>query len=186
MRIITGKLRGRKLKPPKNFDIRPTSDRVKEAIFSILDPYINENTIVADLFCGTGNLGLEALSRGAKRVYFSDVSRESIALAKENIIACDIGDQAVILAGDFKQNIRRISESVDIMLLDPPYSSRLLLQSLQTISESDVLKEEGIILCEHSSKEQLPEDVGNLHFLKIRKYGSVSVTLYQKTKEGNI
>lgn len=183
MRIITGKLRGRKLKTPKNFDIRPTSDRVKEAIFSILNPYMSENTIVADLFCGTGNLGLEAISRGAKTVYFSDVSRESIALAKENIIACGVSDQAVVLTGDFKQNIKRIGEEVDIIFLDPPYSSGLLLQSLQVIAETDILKEDGIILCEHSSREQLPEFVGNLQLLKIRKYGSVSVTLYIKTKE---
>ena len=186
MRIITGKLRGRKLETPKNFDIRPTSDRVKEAIFSILDPYISENIIVADLFCGTGNLGLEAISRGAKTVYFSDASRESIALAKENIAYCGVSDQAVILAGDFRQNIRKISEKVDLILLDPPYSSGLLIQSLQIISESDALKEEGIVLCEHSSKEKLPEDVGSLHFIKIKKYGSVSVTLYRKTKEDKI
>ncbi|NCU32668.1 MAG: 16S rRNA (guanine(966)-N(2))-methyltransferase RsmD, partial [Candidatus Moranbacteria bacterium] len=183
MRIITGKLRGRKLKSPKNFDIRPTSDRVKEAVFSILDPFMSENAVLVDLFCGTGNLGLEAISRGAKTVYFSDSSRESIALAKENIITCGVSDQAVILAGDFKQNINRIGEKVDIVLLDPPYSSGFLLQSLQAIDEFNILKDDGIVLCEHSSKENLPENIGSLHFFKTRRYGSMSVTLYQKMKE---
>ncbi|NCB41679.1 MAG: 16S rRNA (guanine(966)-N(2))-methyltransferase RsmD [Clostridia bacterium] len=186
MRIITGKFKGRKVKPPKNFDIRPTSDRVKEAIFSILDPYINEDTVIVDLFCGTGNLGLEALSRGAKTVYFSDVLRESVLLVKENIMSFGVSNQSVILAGDFKQNIKRINEKVDIFLLDPPYATGLLLQAIQIISESDVLKEEGIVLCEHSSREQLPECVGNLHLLKIRRYGSKSVTLYHKMKEEKI
>ena len=186
MRIITGKLRGRKLKSPKNFDIRPTSDRVKEAIFSILNPFMNENSVVADLFCGTGNLGLEAISRGAKTVYFSDSSRESIALAKENILACGVSDQAIILAGDFKQNLKKIGEKVDIILLDPPYSSGLLLQSLQAIDELNILNDDGVVLCEHASKENLPESIGGLQFFKIRKYGSVSVTLYQKMKEESI
>lgn len=186
MRIITGKLKGRKLKTPKNFDIRPTSDRVKEAIFSILDPYIHEDTVIVDLFCGTGNLGLEALSRGAKTVYFSDASRESIALAKENITDFGVLDQSVILAGDFKQNLKRISEKADIILLDPPYSSGLLLKSLQTVAFSEVLKKDGIVLCEHSSREILPEEIGQLNFLKTRRYGAKSVTLYQKMKEGTI
>lgn len=186
MRIITGKLKGRKLKTPRSFDIRPTSDRVKEAIFSILDPYIHEDTVIVDLFCGTGNLGLEALSRGAKMVYFSDSSRESIALAKENIRDFGVVDQAVILAGDFKQNIKRISGKVDIILLDPPYASGLLLKALQVVAASEVLKEDGIVLCEHTSREAIPEEIGNLNFLKTRKYGSKSVTLYRKMKEEKI
>lgn len=183
MRIITGKLKGRKLKTPKSYDIRPTSDRVKEAIFSILDPYIHEDTVIVDLFCGTGNMGLEALSRGAKKVYFSDTSRESILLTKENITYCGVLDQAIIFSGDFKQNIKRIQEKIDIFILDPPYSAGLMLQSLQRIAASEALKDEGIVLCEHTSREALPESVGSLYFLKTRRYGSKSVTLYQKMKE---
>lgn len=180
MRIISGNLRGRKLKTPKNYDIRPTSDRVKEAIFSILVPYITEETVVVDLFTGTGNLGLEAISRGAKTVYFSDASKESLALAKDNIATCGVADKTILLLGDYRQNIKRIREKVDIFILDPPYMKGLLVQALEVLAVSDLLAQECIIVCEHSSKEMLPESIGNLTILKERKYGSIKVTLYSK------
>jgi len=185
MRIISGKLKCRRLKTPKNYDIRPTSDRVKEAIFSILASYITDKSVVVDLFSGTGNLGLEAISRGAKTVFFSDSSKESIALTKENITTCGVMDQAVLLLGDYRQNIRRIHEKVDIFLLDPPYLQGLLIQSINIISESNIIAEDCIILCEHSSKEILPDLIGNFALLKTRKYGSIQVSLYHISQTNN-
>lgn len=180
MRIISGNLRGRKLKTPKNYEIRPTSDRVKEAIFSMLTPHISDDSVVVDLFAGTGNLGLEAISRGARTVYFSDASKESLALTKENIAACGVTDKTILLLGDYRQNLKRIRENVDIFLVDPPYMKDLLPQALEAISASNLLAPEGIIVCEHSSKEALPETIGNLTVLKTRRYGSIKVTLYYK------
>jgi 16S rRNA (guanine966-N2)-methyltransferase len=180
MRIISGNLKGRKLKTPKNYEIRPTSDRVKEAIFSMLTPYITNESVVVDLFSGTGNLGLEAISRGAKTVYFSDASKESIALVKENIAYCGVSDNSVLLLGDYRQNLKRIREKVDIILLDPPYMKNLLQDALEVVSSSDLLTAEGIVVCEHSSKETLPDTIGNLTTLKTKRYGSIKVTLYYK------
>ena len=182
MRIISGSLKGRKLKTPPNYDIRPTSDQVKEAIFSILMPYITDDTVAVDLFAGTGSLGLEAISRGAKTVYFSDASKESLSLAKDNIATCGVTENAILLLGDYSQNLKRIREKVDIFLLDPPYMQGLLVQALEKISASDLLVEDGIVVCEHSAKETMPENVGELVMFKQKKYGSIKVTLYQRTE----
>ena len=93
MRIITGSLKGRRLKSPKTNDVRPTSDKVKEAMFDMLYPYIQDEFVCMDVFAGSGNLGLEAISRGAKRVYFSDSSRDSLSLVKENVKYCGVEDK---------------------------------------------------------------------------------------------
>lgn len=179
MRIIAGICKGRKLNTPRNDDIRPTSDRVKEALFSILAPYINGETIVADMFCGTGNLGLEALSRGAGRAYFSDASKESLALAAENIHICGMGEKSVLLKGDFRQNLQRIREKPDVILLDPPYEDDALLSALTALSEWDLLKSDALIVCEHRTRQIMPEETGRLRQWKTRRYGATSLTIYQ-------
>ncbi len=179
MRIITGEYRGRRLVTPKTYDIRPTSDKVKEAVFSMLIPYLNDESVCLDLFAGTGNLGLEALSRGAKRVYFSDSSRDSIKLIKENIKICGAEDEAIILSGDFKSNIRRIKEKLDIIFLDPPYASDYYLTALQIISEAGVLSENGCIVCEHADRDEMPEEAFGFKMVKDKSYGQIGVSIYE-------
>ena len=122
MRVITGEFRGRKLESPDTNDIRPTSDKVKEACFNILmnDIY---GSVCCDLFAGTGSLGIEALSRGAERCYFGDNSREAVRLIKTNVAKCGAEERAVIINGDYKKVLKRIPEKVDIFFLDPPYRS---------------------------------------------------------------
>ena len=95
MRIIAGEFRGRRLKSPSDYSIRPTSDKVKEAVFSMIVPFIKENSIAMDVFSGSGNLGLEAISRGVSKVYFSDASKASLKLIKENIAVCRAEDRSV-------------------------------------------------------------------------------------------
>ena len=182
MRIITGTLGGRKLISPKTKDIRPTSDKVKEAIFSMLFPYMEEGFAAVDLFTGTGNMGLEAISRGAKTVYFSDASRDSLALAKQNIKLCGVEDNAVLLAGDYRQNLRRIRQKVDIIFLDPPYADGFILPALQIIDETDILKDSGVVVCEHSHKEKLPEEIYGFTAVRDRRYGAIGVTIYERKK----
>ena len=133
MRIIAGELKGRRLKSPRTDDVRPTSDKVKEAVFSMLMPWLESGIVCMDVFAGSGNLGLEAISRGASKVFFSDVSRESLALCRENAKMCGVTERCVFLTGDFRSNIRRVKEPVDIFFLDPPYADQIIPQALQAI-----------------------------------------------------
>ncbi len=181
MRIIAGSLKGRRLKSPKNDDIRPTSDKVKEAVFSMLIPYMEDGFTAVDLFSGTGNLGLEAISRGAGTVYFSDSSRESMSLIKENIVTCGVLEKAVLLSGDYLSNIRRIRQKADIIFLDPPYANGYILPAIRAITESGLLEDTGVIVCEHEYRDALPQEVCGLTAIKERRYGKTAVTIYQKT-----
>ncbi|MBN7772569.1 16S rRNA (guanine(966)-N(2))-methyltransferase RsmD [Clostridium aminobutyricum] len=177
MRIIAGDLKGRKLISPKDDKVRPTSDKVKEAIFSMIaDTYYDE--VVIDLFAGTGNLGIEAISRGAKRCYFGDRSRESLVLIKENITKCNVQDQSVIIAGDYEMILKRISEKAQIIFLDPPYKDGLMIGCIELIDQLDLLKEDGYIIAEHSLTENLPEQIGHFEKIKEKKYGKIVVSIY--------
>ena len=180
MRIIAGSLKGRKLKSPRNDDVRPTSDKVKEAIFSMIIPYVEEGFIAADIFSGSGNLGLEAVSRGAGSVFFSDNSRESLGLIRENIRICGAEEKSIILSGDYVSNIKRIHAKVDIFFLDPPYANGYLLPAIRAIAEAENYSESCIIVCEHSSREELPEEAYGFELIKERRYGKTSVSIYQK------
>lgn len=182
MRIITGEYRGRRLESPAGYDVRPTSDKVKEAVFNIIMNEVWDATCV-DLFAGTGNLGLEALSRGAKKCYFGDNSRESINLIKNNVKMCRAEDKSVIIAGDYSKILGRINEKVDIFFLDPPYKDGLYENCLEIIDSLDLLSEEGIIVAEHGVRDYVPETVGSLEIIKERKYGKIMVTIYAKKSE---
>ena len=186
MRIITGTLRGRKLKSPKTYDVRPTSDKVKEAVFDMLQPYMTDGFICMDVFAGSGNLGLEAISRGAKTVYFSDNSRESLALVRENVKICGAENNSVLLSGDFKSNIARVHDKVDIFFIDPPYADRMTLPAINAIDACGNLKSGGVIVCEHSAKDVLPDEYLDYVAIKQRKYGAISVTIYQKKSSGQL
>lgn len=178
MRIITGDYRGRKLETPVGYDVRPTTDKVKEAVFNILMNDIWDSVCV-DLFAGTGNLGLEALSRGAKKCYFCDNSRESLNLIKSNIERCDAQEQSVILAGDYTKALTRIKEQADVFFLDPPYQAGLYEKCLQLIDSLDLLTKEGIIIAEHGVRDQVPDQIGRLTKVKDRKYGKILVSIYR-------
>lgn len=180
MRVIAGLLKGRKLNTPRNYDIRPTTDKVKEAVFSMLIPYIDEDTVFADIFAGSGGIGIEAISRGASKVYFSDSSRESLSLVRENLQYCGVSDKAILLLGDFKQNIKRIREDVDIYFLDPPYADGYVLPALEAIDISGNAKSGCIAVCEHSFRDKLPEEAYGFKLIKDKKYGSIGVSLYER------
>ena len=179
MRIITGEYRGRKLETPIGYAVRPTSDKVKESIFNILmnDTY---DAVFVDLFAGTGGLGLEALSRGARKCYFCDSSRDSIRLVKTNISKCGAQNKSVVVAGDFTKALSGLREQADVFLIDPPYKDGLYEKCLSMIDSLDLLSDNGIIIAEHGVRDEVPEETGCLVKVKEKRYGQVMLSIYRK------
>jgi len=182
LRIIAGSLKGRKLFSPADEKIRPTSDKVKESIFNMIAGHMDE-AVVVDLFCGTGNLGIEAISRGAKKCYFVDRSRESIALTAKNISHCKIDDVSIVICADYARGIEKIREKVDVAFLDPPYKSGLLMECVQLIADSGLMAQDGIIVIEHGSEEELPPDIESFSRIKHKRYGKIEIEIFSQTAE---
>lgn len=177
MRIIAGDFKGRRLFTPKDNRIRPTTDKVKESIFSMIASYL-EDAVVIDLFSGTGNLGLEALSRGAVRCYFGDKSRESMELTRQNIACCKQENRSVTILGEYEYILGKIREKADLIFLDPPYKEGLMEDCIDIISKRSLLSEDGIIVAEHSAKELLADEISGFTKLKEKTYGTISVSIY--------
>lgn len=177
MRIIAGDYKGRVLHAPSDRRIRPTSDKVKEALFSIIGFDIYDS-ICADIFAGTGNLGLEAISRGAKKCYFGDSSAESIMLIKENIKICRADEYSVVMHGDYKKTLSRIEEKIDIIFLDPPYKNHVFKDVMRIIKNNNMLNENGMTVCEHEKEFLMPEELCGFSKIKERNYGKVVLSFY--------
>lgn len=177
MRIIAGNNKGRKLNTPRDNQVRPTTDKVKEALFSIIQNHVY-GAVVCDLFAGTGTLGLEALSRGARRCYFGDHAGESVKLVRDNVALCKEERNAIIVHGDFLRTLDRIDEKVDIFLLDPPYDKDLLEKAIIAIDEKGLLAKDGIVVAEHTKDVVLPETLGGLEKKKEKRYGTVVLSIF--------
>lgn len=176
MRVITGSARGRKLKTPANYDIRPTSDVIKESIFNIIQFDI-EGRRVLDLFAGTGQMGIEALSRGAASVVFVDQSREAVAIVKENLKTC--GMEANVFQQDALSFLRHCGQ-FDVIFVDPPYDSELYEPVLKIINLVDILPDGGIIVCEARRENMLPEMTEPYFKRKEYNYGKVKICIFTK------
>ena len=179
MRIIAGDYKGRKLETPRDNDIRPTTDKVKEAMFSILIPYL-EDAYCCDLFAGTGSLGLEALSRGARFCQFSDKEREAVSIIKTNIDKCNAKEYSRLLHGDYMKALKKLEEKVDVFFVDPPYKENLYIKCLTAIDTLDLLNDDGIIIVEHEKSESMPDNIGNLVKRKERNYGRTVLSIFGK------
>jgi 16S rRNA (guanine966-N2)-methyltransferase len=180
LRVISGKARGLKLNTPKNEDVRPTTDRVKESLFNIINGYIIDGQVL-DLFAGTGSLGIECLSRGASKCVFVDVNRTSIDIVKGNIKKARVESDAEVLNLDYKSAIDRVKNSsykFDIIFMDPPYYENIFIDALKKVEESNILKEDGIIVVEHDTKQDFPENIGKLIKNRNKKYGNTTLTFY--------
>ncbi len=180
MRVITGIAGGRKLKSPEGETIRPTADHVKEAMFNILQ-FDLEGRRVLDLFGGSGQLGIEALSRGARDVVFIDSSRNSVQLIRENLKHC--GLEASVLQTDALSFLSR-GEKFDVIFIDPPYDGGLYSAVLERINAVDNLTEGGIIVCEARADKELPDMSAPYRRQRERRYGSVKICIYRKDSEG--
>ena len=179
MRVITGKARGVNLKTPEGLQTRPTTDRVKEALFSVIQFDI-PTAVVLDLFGGTGQLGIEALSRGAKRAVFVDESEKACKLIRENLRRTRLEQEASVIRRDYLAYLRRCTEKYDIVFLDPPYAEVFLENALKMITEIDILQSGGIIVTERPLGKDLPYEFEGYTRSKDYKYGSTLITLYRK------
>lgn len=177
MRVITGSARGRKLMTCDGKDVRPTVDRVKEGIFSALQFDI-EGRRILDLFAGSGQLGIEALSRGAKCCTFVDNSAKSLECVRANIGACGFNDISTVKSADSIAFLQGNTDTFDIAFLDPPYDKGLLEKALPLLVKR--MSDFGVIMCEHPVGSVLPENVGEFFVHKQYRYGKVLVTAYKK------
>ena len=179
MRVITGTARGVQLKTPDGMTTRPTADRVKEALFSIIQFEI-PGARVLDLFGGTGQLGIEALSRGAKSAGFVDAGEPACKLIRENLKRTRLEQQGSVVRSDYQQYLNRCREQFDIILLDPPYAEVFLENALKCITEIDILQSGGIIVAERPLGKELPWNFEGFTRSKDYKYGKTLLTIYRK------
>ena len=176
MSVITGTARGRRLKTPDNYDIRPTTDNVKESVFNIIQFDI-EGRQVLDLFAGTGQLGIECLSRGAAGAVFVDRDRDAVRIVKDNLKTC--GMKATVLQEDSISFLNHCGK-FDVIFIDPPYDSDLYESALKIINLVDILSEGGIIICEARREKVLPEMTEPYRKRKEYNYGKVKICIYTK------
>ncbi len=177
MRVITGSARGRKLFTQEGKQVRPTTDRVKEAIFSIIQFDIEGRTVL-DLFAGSGQLGIEALSRGAAFAVFVDSSKEAVEVVKKNLIHTDLAQNARVINKDYNTFLLDKGETFDIAFLDPPYSKGIPEKALPLVAGR--MSEHGIILCEHPDEEAMPPEVGGFTKNKDYRYGNTVITVFRR------
>jgi 16S rRNA (guanine966-N2)-methyltransferase len=179
MRVISGTAKGRKLEEPEGHRIRPTTDMVKESVFNIIQFDI-EGRRVLDLFAGTGQLGIEALSRGAQSAVFVDESPDAVKLVRGNLKKVDVDQPASVVKGDALSFLRNCKERFDVVFLDPPYDTGLIDKALQKIIEIDILNENGIIICETTADRIMPEVLPPYRKNREYKYGKIKITLFSK------
>lgn len=181
MRVIAGIAKGRPLKSITGDNTRPTTDKVKEALFSILTPYLNGG-LVLDLFAGTGGLGIEALSRGMSRAIFVDHNKNSIKTVVQNVNHCDFTDRAEIYRNDAERALKVLRNRelrFDLIFLDPPYKQESYVKLIDYLAENRMVNEQGLIVAEHDAKLELQDSISTLVKIKQVIYGTIGVTIYQ-------
>lgn len=185
MRIIGGKHRGTKLYTLEGFDTRPTLDRVKEPLFSIINFDLPETTVL-DLFSGSGALGLESISRGASKAVLCDYSRKAIHIIEQNVDKLNSNSEIKILNQDYLkalQTLKEQNEKFDIIFLDPPYKTDFYEKSIEKIIQYDLLKKDGIIILETDRKDEVISNINQLNLLDVydeRKYGRVYLVFLRR------
>lgn len=179
MRVIGGKLRGRKLSPIKGSTIRPTADRLRESIFNIIATRVTDAAVL-DLFAGTGAYGIEAMSRGARSAVFIDVSQTAISVITRNLKLCRLEAQSQVIRGDVSTGLRCLSvldPSFDLVFMDPPYNRNFVADSLEHVQIYPILSSGNRLVVEHSPLEPLPSSLINFILLDQRHYGKSLVSI---------
>ena len=177
MKVISGKYKGRNIEGFTIDGTRPTMDRVKESLFAMIQSYLNESNIL-DLFSGSGNLAIEALSEGAKSAVLVDSNFKAIKVINNNIKTIGI-DNAKVLNMDYKKAIEIIDEKFDIIFLDPPYKTNYIEESIKLITKYNILSDEGIIVCESDDLDKIIYD-NNYKCIKDKKYGDKYIVILKK------
>ena len=176
MRVISGTARGTKLSSIDDVSTRPTLDRVKEPLFSIIQNYIQEAEIL-DLFAGSGALGIESLSRGSKHCTFCDKSFKSIEMLRENIKKTKMEEKSTIISKDYKKCLQELRKAFDIIFIDPPYKFDIAVDAIKKILELKILAKDGIIILETDEEERELKELEkvDLEVYDVRKYGRVKL-----------
>ena len=173
MHIISGKYRGKKLKGFEVDGTRPTMDRVKESLFGMIQSYVGDSRVL-DLFAGSGALGLEAISNGAREAYLVDNNIEAIKVIRDNIKNMD--DDIKVIKSDYKKLLKETDEKFDIIFLDPPYRKGLMGKALRVIEERDLLNEGGLVVCEY----EYDDFETNLDLFKEKSYGFKKIKIFKR------
>ncbi len=176
MRVITGTAKGRLIKTLDGLETRPTTQKVKEAIFSVLQFDI-EGRRILDLFAGSGQMGIEALSRGASTAVFVDNSQKATSVIKDNIIRAGFQDRSEIYCRDSSLFLSSDKGKYDIVFVDPPYSKNMASKSLEALGK--ILSDHGIVVCEHDSHDVLPDKTESLEKIQTKSYGRICVSYYR-------
>lgn len=176
MRVVSGSARGRRLKELQGMETRPTTDKVKESLFNVIQFDIPGRKVL-DLFGGTGQLGIEALSRGAAHCTFIDQRRDAVALIRENLKLCRLEENAAVMQGDALAFLSSCQEKFDVIFLDPPYHTDLMDRALELVTKIDILSEHGIIICETMADRQLPTMESPYEWGKDYRYGQIKLTI---------
>ena len=179
MRVITGSARGCRLKELEGMETRPTTDRVKEGLFNIIQFDI-EGRKILDLFAGTGQLGIECLSRGAASAVFVDRRPDAVKLIKENLKVTSLTDKGRVVSGDSVEFLKSIREKFDIIFLDPPYEAGVLEPVIAHIAKFDILAPHGIIVAEHPANMVLPSLEAPYRLHRTYRYGKIGLTVYRR------
>lgn len=185
LRVIAGTAKGHRLKTIKGMTTRPTSDKVKGALFNIIAAKL-EGSSVLDIFAGTGSLGIEALSRGAGSAVFIDRSMQCCEVIKENLAHTKLSAKAAVYAVDYASGIEKMNRDgykFDIIIMDPPYNKNFLQEALKLLTKNDIMVDDGIIITEHSIMDDLPDAVGRFKIIDSRKYGDTMITIYRSGKD---
>ena len=180
MRVITGTARGRKLRTLEGNDVRPTTDRVKEAIFSIVQFEV-QGAQVLDLFAGSGQMGIEALSRGANLAVFVDQSKQSLEVVRDNLKTTGLASNSRVVTMDYKSYLAGCRDQFDIAFLDPPYNQGILTEAIPLVAAH--MAPGGIILCEHQKGEEVPETAVDFKLCMQYNYGKITVSSYRVPEE---
>jgi len=176
MRVITGTAKGRRLQTLEGEDVRPTTDRIKEAVFSIIQ-FETEGRVFLDLFAGSGQMGIEALSRGAETAYFVDNSKKSVMTVKQNLKTTHFEDRAKVFQMDFRSFLSANSKSFDIVFLDPPYKTGALQESLELVANA--VKDTGVIIAENPLDEEILSQYGDFVLDRQYRYGKIKITTFR-------
>ncbi|TDF98271.1 16S rRNA (guanine(966)-N(2))-methyltransferase RsmD [Paenibacillus piri] len=183
MRVISGTAKGRPLKAVPGIGTRPTTDKVKEAIFSMIGPYFDGGHVL-DLFAGTGGLSIEALSRGMERAVLTDIDKKSIETIRQNLQAAGFAERAELYRNDALRAIKALTKRAakfDLVFLDPPYRLKVVQSLVEQLDEADLLSPDATIVLEHDTDDVYREPIGRLQWIRRAEYGDTAVTIYKNT-----